>query len=58
MCIIFQTVDTYYGIKTIMVNIEIETQGILIDEPNQTVSLTSEVNGITFILNDSSRHRR
>ena len=36
-------------------NIEIETQGILIDETNNTVSLTSEVNSITLILTDAAK---
>ena len=35
--------------------IEIETTGILIDETNNTVSLTSDVNSITFIVNDATK---
>ena len=48
--------DVYaHSVPTSKDNIEIETQGILIDETNYTVSLTSELNSITFILNDSSK---
>ena len=36
-------------------SIEVETQGILIDESSNTVSLTSEVNSISFFLSDPSR---
>ena len=36
-------------------SIDIETQGILIDETNCSVSLTSEVNSITFFLSDAAK---
>ena len=36
-------------------SIEVETQGILIDESSNIVSLTSEVNSISFFLTDPSR---
>lgn len=36
-------------------SIEVETQGILIDETSNTVSLTSEVNSISFMVSDPIR---
>ena len=38
----------YYSVPTSAENIEIDTEGVLIDETNNTVSLTSDVNSITL----------
>ena len=48
--------DIYaHSVATSKDNIEIETQGILIDENNNTVSLTGEMNSITFIVSDAEK---
>lgn len=48
--------DIYsYSVPTGSDKIEIESQGILIDETNNSVSLTSEVNSITFYLSDATK---
>lgn len=44
-----------HSVATKTESIEVETLGILIDENRNTVSLTSEVNSISFFLSDPSR---
>ena len=45
----------YYSVPTSAENIEIDTEGVLIDETNNTVSLTSDVNSITLNVADPAR---
>ena len=44
-----------YSVPTSAENIEIDTEGVLIDETNNTVSLTSDVNSITLNVADPAR---
>lgn len=46
---------SYYSVPTSAENIEIDTEGVLIDETNNTVSLTSDVNSITLNVADPAR---